>query len=551
MDRSESKDTKSDDADNKSAGKIHEELFDLTKQGLVLSRNELLSNSPARTPGEMFPESRFEKGKIVLGSAAESFLPAAADSLLGVNHVAIPFSKSLTGKESYLPVPRIMETAAVGAAIGFASKVLLPESGILGKVGSAALTAVFAVPLAKQGLDIYGDIKNARSSAELKAAGSELGSALGGFAAGLPVGIASFKAGAYAGESLMASKSMADLAALKGRAYDAAYDWTADKINAAAEISKKAIVGERAYTGSHSIAEEFPRIRDSLKNGIKGTDYALPTVKLDPNIGKGSEVLVVMGHGVEAPEFTEVVRAMKKAGAKVTVATPDWTWDYQPGNRGKVTLAQWLDNGHTMQADISVSAASRLMKEGKFDAMYVPGGAGNTAAIRTDSGVQALVRQSLAQKLDTWTICHGGQVFISALEKGSGIRITGSGDITPQDLPNHGFIVPRDKVVFDANHKLLSGQDPTVLNEFITAIGERFKAIQMNKLARTSNFPTVEQFQASVRSRLDGIINNSVQEGTSVSFAPPPPFKVPDFAPGEFRYPGAPPSYPRGPFLKV
>ncbi len=120
-------------------------------------------------------------------------------------------------------------------------------------------------------------------------------------------------------------------------------------------------------------------------------------------------------------------------------------------------------------------------------------------------------------------------MFISAQEKGSGIKITGSGDIINQDLP-HGFVVPKNnKVVFDAQHKLLSGQDPTVLNEFITAIGERFKVIQMSKTGLTNNFPTVEQIRVSVRNRLDGIINS----GASSS---------------EFRYPGAAPSYPRGPF---
>lgn len=219
-----------------------------------------------------------------------------------------------------------------------------------------------------------------------------------------------------------------------------------------------------------------------MNETLKGTDYPLPKVKLDPSLGVKPDgtkvnVLVVTGHGVEAPEFTEVVKALRQAGTNITVATPDWTWQYQPNNPGLVSAAKWLKNDQAIQGDISVSSASQMMKNGKFDVMYVPGGAGNTAGIRTDAGVLDLVRQSLQQKLDTWTICHGGQVLISSEALPRGTRLTGSADITAQDLPNAGFLVPKDNVVFDITQKLLSAKDPSVMDDFISAIGQRLKVI--------------------------------------------------------------------------
>lgn len=475
-----------------STEKLHSEAYESRANamppGIALSEqtkltlgksNLLLQKDPASI--EALPESKMERSRIVLGEAASALLPAVKDAWLGVDHIKIPMSEHLFGKQEYLPVPKILESAAVGTAIGFTARTLLPQAGILGKVGSVALATYFTAPLAKQSYDIYRGISGANSVADLRESGTKFGTIVGGFMASLPIGIASYKAGVYASDKLLSTEALAPFVAGKKAVFDAANDWTANKIDETADWATRVLVGEKQYTGSHSVAEQYDRISHSLEEGIKGTDYKLPTVKLDPSVGKDVNVLVVTGHGVEAPEFTEVVKAAKQAGANVTVATPDWTWKYQPGNEGKVTLAQWLDNKHTLQADISVSQGAEMMKAGKFDVMYVPGGAGNTAAIRTDAGVQALLRQSINQQLDTWTICHGGQVFISALEKGTGIKLTGSGDITAQDLPNAGFIVPKDPVVFDAAHKILSGQDPSVLDPYITAMGERFKAIHAAK----------------------------------------------------------------------
>ena len=505
-------------ASKESPSQVRGELHNAAYEGAIKNLKWRPQNDPANKV--LSTLSFIDKSAIVAKEGGAALKDSVVDSIVGVHNIHL-------GKDVDLPVPKALETVAAGAAIGFASRTLLPQLGVFGKLGNAALAVALTAPVAKQAFDAANEFKHARMENDLRHASHEMGAVVGSLAASTPLGIAGFRAGTLAADRVLVLPSMAEFNSSKAQKFDAVNDWMRERINDGAAHAKNFAVGESRYPGSHGVAEQFPQITDSLRNGIKGTDYALPTVKLSENIGKDARVLVVTGHGVEAPEFTEVVKAMKGAGAEVTVATPDWTWDYQPKNPGKVTLAQWLANDHVLQGDISVSNAAKMMSEGKFDAMYIPGGAGNTAAIRTDSAIQALVRQSLQQKLDTWTICHGGQVFVSALEKNSGIKLTGSGDITAQDLPNAGFVVPKDPVVFDSTHKILSGKDPSVLNEFITAIGDRFKSIQERKLSPVAAAP--KPFSTPVE-----LLAQSIAERPPVPSA------------SELRYPGAAPSYPRG-----
>lgn len=229
--------------------------------------------------------------------------------------------------------------------------------------------------------------------------------------------------------------------------------------------------------GSHEVAEQYPKVPQELHDKLKGDDYKLPTVELKPGSGAGEHIVIVTGNGVEAPEFTEMYKALKHSGADVKVATPDWMWQYQ-NPPGAFSLAQWLDNDHYAQSDISVSQAINMVKNGQVDALYVPGGAGNTAALRTDSGVQELVRDVHNQGDDVWTICHGPQVIISSHVFPEGTVLTGSPDIRPDDLPNAGFVVPKESVAWDSKEHLLSGQDPNALDPFLEGVQKRINAIQ-------------------------------------------------------------------------
>lgn len=425
-------------------------------------------------------DSRLGKAQVLLTETAKNILPAAGDALMGTKQEKIPFSKEIFGEEKYIPIPQVLDNAATGVAIGYISSMLLPKAGILGKVGNAVLATTFTAPLVKEGLDVYNEISNAKTIDDYRKAGADLGQALGGFATSLPVGYLGYKMGLAASERDLQRPAMADFGAAKSKFFEQGNDWLADKINSGAELTKKALIGERTYTGSHAVINEFPMMKDSLSRVLEGTDYKLPNVPADPTIGKGTRVAVVTGHGVEAPEYTEVVKHLRNLGAEPVTVGPDWTFQYQPGNEGVLSAAKWLKNDRTIKADIPASQAAKMITAGEFDAVYVPGGAGNTAAIRTDSSILDVVKKSLDCKLDTWTICHGGQVFISAEVLPKGTKLTGSGDIGI-DLRNAGFEVPKDTVVFDAQSKLLSGQDPNALGDFLPAITARIKAIQAAK----------------------------------------------------------------------
>lgn len=414
-------------------------------------------------------------GKAVAGAVPEG----VAHAILGVDHVSVPFSKML-GNEVTLPVPVIAENVAVSAAIGFAARTLLPETGVLGKVGSAVLATTFAAPLAGASYKMANELYYAKTAAELQNAGHDLGVALGGLAVNVPVGMYSYKFGSNIGGKVLTTEAAAPFARARVQFYDSMNQKLAAGIDATADSLKSAFGIKQDYTGSHSVAETYERIPQSLVEKLKGDDYKLPTEKLEPGTGKGAKVLIVTGHGVEAPEFTEVYRALKESGADVKVATPDWMWDYQQP-KGSFSLAQWMENQHIASADLRISEGINLLKQGDLDAVYVPGGAGNTAALRTDSGAQQIIRQAHELGKDIWTICHGGQVLISSEAFPKGTVLTGSPDIRPQDLPNAGFTVPKEQVAYDTTQHLLSGQDPNALNPFIVGIGERLKAIVAGK----------------------------------------------------------------------
>jgi putative intracellular protease/amidase len=434
-----------------------------------------LLDSALGTPGSS-PPGMIEKA-VVFGKAAAGAIPEGAwQSLTAVDHLTVPFSKTIAGKDLTVPVPKVLENAAIGTAIGFASRTLLPETGILSKVGVAALGTVFAAPLAGEGLKIANEVWYAKNTQELTLAGKELGTALGGLAAGLPIGMLSYNFGASLSDRMLATETMAPFARGKQDFYNALNQKVSTGIDATTDALKNALTGKPEYTGSHKMAEQFERIPPALSEQLKGPDYRLPEIHLESDRGKGINVLVVTGNGADAAEYTGVTNALKEAGADVRVATPDWMWQYQLP-KGEFSLAQGMENSRVARADLSVSESLALLKKGDFDAVYVPGGAANAAALRTDPGTLELLKTARL-RTDVWSTGNGGQVIASAEAFPKGTILTGSPDITPMDLPKAGFTVPKGPVAYDETSRVLSAQGADALNPFISEIGKRFDAIR-------------------------------------------------------------------------
>jgi hypothetical protein len=176
---------------------------------ISLTRNlKLVEDSRSAFRSNELPASFAERAQVLLSESGKAVLPAVADAWFGIDQVHVPLSKTLTGKDLTLPVPKIAETAAMAAAIGFTADTLLPSTGIMGKVGRSALAAAFAIPVACQGYDIYAKISNASTLADLQQAGRQIGSTVGNLAGNLPVGIAGYKAGVYAGDNYLVARAM-------------------------------------------------------------------------------------------------------------------------------------------------------------------------------------------------------------------------------------------------------------------------------------------------------------------------------------------------------
>jgi protease I len=434
-----------------------------------------LLNASLGKPGDSQP-GWFEKATVFGKSAALAFPAGVMHELTGVDHVTLPLSKTGLSKDVTVPVPVILENAAVGAGIGFAARVLLPEKGALSNVGANVVRRIFQAPAVAEGFRVGRQVYYAKSGEEVQRAGQELGTALGALAGGMPVGIYSYQVGAGLGGEFMASQTAAPFARAKADFYNNLNEQFSKGVDAAAESLKNAFSGKEQYTGSHKVAERYERISPSLAEQLKGTDYRLPDIKLEPGSGKGVNVLVVSGNGAEAAEFTSVTNALKEAGANVKVATPDSMWKAQP--KGEFSLAQGMENSRVAKADMKISEGMELVRKGDIDAVFVPGGVENTSALRTDPGTLELLAKAHSIYRDVWTIGHGAQVLASTDAFPKGTMITGSGDIRAQDLPNAGFMVPKGQVIFDTDASLLSAQDAYSLNPFISSIGKRLEFIQ-------------------------------------------------------------------------
>ncbi len=106
----------------------------------------------------------------------------------------------------------MLENAAISAAIGFGGKVILSETGALGRIASIGMGAYFAVSSLTPVVSAY---KTGITTGDTKLAGRQLGDAMGGAVANLPVAVGSYWAGSRLGSGLMGLESMRGFAAWK------------------------------------------------------------------------------------------------------------------------------------------------------------------------------------------------------------------------------------------------------------------------------------------------------------------------------------------------
>jgi protease I len=116
----------------------------------------------------------------------------------------------------------------------------------------------------------------------------------------------------------------------------------------------------------------------------------------------GLRVAVLATDGFEESELTEPVKALREAGAQVTILSP------RPGEIQGVRHD--IDKTITVKVERTVAAASAE----EFDAVHLPGGALNADAMRMVPEVQAFLQAMQDAGKPFAVICHAPWELVSA-----------------------------------------------------------------------------------------------------------------------------------------
>jgi protease I len=168
----------------------------------------------------------------------------------------------------------------------------------------------------------------------------------------------------------------------------------------------------------------------------------------------GFRVAVLATDGFEEPELTEPVKALREAGARVTILSP---------KAGEIQgVRHDIDKTIKVKVDRPLQGASAE----EFDAVHLPGGALNADAMRMVPEVQAFLRAMQEAGKPIAVICHAPWELVSAgLVRG---RTLTSYHTLQDDIRNAGGHWVDREVVEDGNW--VSSRQPADLPAFNRAM---------------------------------------------------------------------------------
>ncbi|MEX3504378.1 type 1 glutamine amidotransferase domain-containing protein [Corynebacterium sp. LK2510] len=167
----------------------------------------------------------------------------------------------------------------------------------------------------------------------------------------------------------------------------------------------------------------------------------------------GKKIAILSTNGFEDSELTSPKEAVEAAGATAQVISTE-----SGEIKGK--------NGTTVSVDLTTADA----QADDFDALILPGGTGNSDAIRTDEDAVSLVKELRAAGKPVGVICHGGWILTDA-DVIKGVKLTSYKSIKT-DLVNAGAAWVDEEVVVD--NGFVSSRTPDDLPAFNAAIVEEF-----------------------------------------------------------------------------
>jgi protease I len=172
----------------------------------------------------------------------------------------------------------------------------------------------------------------------------------------------------------------------------------------------------------------------------------------------GFRVAVLATDGFEESELTEPVKALKDAGAQVTIVS------LKPGK------IQGVRHDLDKTVKVKVDRAIGKVSADDFDAVHLPGGTVNADSLRMVPEVQAFLRAMQEAGKPLAAICHAPWELVSAgLVPGRGLT---SYYTLRDDIRNAGGIWVDREVVEDGNW--VTSRQPDDLPAFIRAMIENF-----------------------------------------------------------------------------
>jgi protease I len=169
---------------------------------------------------------------------------------------------------------------------------------------------------------------------------------------------------------------------------------------------------------------------------------------------RGFRVAVLATDGFEEPELTEPVKALRAAGAEVTVLSP------------KAGEIQGVRHDLDKTVKVKVDRTLKDVRAEEFDAVLLPGGAVNADALRMVPEVKALLRALQDAGKPFAVICHAAWELVSAgLVLG---RTLTSYHTIQDDVRNAGGYWVDREVVEDGNW--VTSRQPTDLPAFNRAM---------------------------------------------------------------------------------
>jgi protease I len=172
----------------------------------------------------------------------------------------------------------------------------------------------------------------------------------------------------------------------------------------------------------------------------------------------GLHVAVLATDGFEEVELTEPVRALREAGARVTILSP------RPGE------IQATHNDLDKTIKIKVDRMIKDADPAEFDALHLPGGTVNADSMRMVPEVQAFIRAMQAAGKPISAICHAPWELVSTgLVRG---RTLTSYHTLQDDIRNAGGRWEDREVVEDGNW--VTSRQPSDLPAFNRAIIKLF-----------------------------------------------------------------------------